>query len=111
MEANWADIILLAFLTSIAMYIGRLWFKRWFNPLSVYSALWGFCLCNYEMGLIQYYPVSTRAWMYIALAWVSLYLGAATVLLAIPRLRKPAPARLSVDLKRLEKGILILSVI
>ena len=111
MEANWSMNIVVAFATGIAIYIGRLLFKRWFNPLSVYSALWGFCLFNYELRLIQYYPISTAAWMYIGAAWVTLYLGAAAVLLASPWTRQPSPVQLGVDLNRLKKGVLFLSVV
>jgi oligosaccharide repeat unit polymerase len=111
MEANWPILVLLVLLTSIAVYIGRVWFKQWLNPLSVYSALWGFCLCNYELQLIQYYPISATAWIYMMAAWVSLYLGAAAVLFTGPRVRRPVATRLAVDLNRLRKGILVLSIV
>src|SRR6267143_885644 len=111
MEANWSMNIVVAFATGIAIYIGRLLFKRWFNPLSVYSALWGFCLFNYELRLIQYYPISTAAWMYIGAAWVTLYLGAAAVLLASPWTRQPSPVQFGVYLNRLKQGVLFLSVV
>jgi oligosaccharide repeat unit polymerase len=111
MESNWSILVLLVLLTWIAVYIGRVWFKRWFNPLSVYSALWGFCLFNYELRLIQYYPISTTAWMYIVAAWVSLYLGAATVLFTGRALGQPSRVQLGVDLNRLKKGVFILSMV
>src|SRR6267154_4184113 len=111
MESNWSILVLIALLTWIALYVGRVWFKRWFNPLSVYSALWGFCLFNYELRLIQYYPISTTAWMYIVAAWVSLYLGAATVLFTGRAFGQPSPVRLGVDLNRLKKGVFILSMV
>src|SRR5467141_1393291 len=111
MQANWSMIVVLAFATGIGVYIGRVLFKRWFNPLSIYSALWGFCLFNYELRLIQYYPISTAAWIYIAAAWVTLYLGAATVLLAGSWTREPSTVQLGVDLNRLKKGVLFLSVV
>src|SRR5690242_16747599 len=111
MEANWPVLILLVLLTAVAVYIGRLWFNRWFNPLSIYSGLWGFCLCNYELHLIQYYPISATAWLYIMVAWVCLYLGAAAILFTGPRARQPAATRLAVDLNRLKKGILVLSIV
>src|SRR5207247_711955 len=48
---------------------------------------------------------------YIVVAWVSLYFGAATVLFTGPQQRKYSPPRLAVDLGRLKKAILILSII
>src|SRR5690348_9756534 len=111
MQANWSALISLAFITTVAVYIGRQWFNRWFNPLSLYSAIWGFCLCNYELHLIQYYPISFAAWLYIAIAWVALYLGAAAVFLLVPRPRRLSPAVFLVDPARLRKAIVILSMI
>src|SRR5690242_1371203 len=81
MEANWWMIFVLVLLTSIAVWVGRAWFHRWFNPLSLYSAVWGFCLCNYELRLIQYENISTWAWTCIFIAWLGFYLGAAVVIL------------------------------
>jgi oligosaccharide repeat unit polymerase len=112
MEANWPMAVLMIFVTGVGVYIGRVWLKRWFNPLSIYSAIWGFCLFNYELQLVQYYPIRTAAWMYIAIAWIGLYFGAgAVLLLTSPRVRQPSAIRLPVDLVRLKKGILILSVV
>jgi oligosaccharide repeat unit polymerase len=111
MEANFFMAVTLGFITAVAVSIGKWWFKRWFNPLSIYSALWGFCLVNYELRLIQYYPISTIAWVYIAIAWVSLYLGAGTVLL-LAKPRESSTARsFGVDVNCLKKVILTLSAI
>jgi oligosaccharide repeat unit polymerase len=111
MEANWLMIVLLASGSSIAAYIGRVWFNRWFNPLSLYSALWGFCLCSYELRLIQYEPVSRLAWIYIILAWVSLYLGAASIFATQSFRGQPAARPFPVELFRLRKAIVVLSAI
>jgi oligosaccharide repeat unit polymerase len=112
MEANWPALILLLFVTGIAVYIGRLWFKRWFNPLSLYSAIWGFCLCNYELRLIQYEPISRLAWCYIAIAWVFLYLGAATAISVTDSgSTDNRSIRISADLEKVRKGILVLVLV
>ena len=37
MEANWFMAVTLGFITAVAARIGKSWFKRWFNPLSIYS--------------------------------------------------------------------------
>src|SRR5438132_7886941 len=100
MEANWPMIALLAFVTCIAAYIGRVWFKRWFNPLAVYSAVWGFSLAAYELRLIQYYNVSNGAWALIASAWVSLYFGALLAVLLMPSRNNVAVAQ--IDLRRMK---------
>ncbi len=85
MPANWSAITFLAIMTGIAAYTGRCWFRRWFNPLSLYSAIWGFCLFCFELKLIQYYPISVRAWACIILAWASLFAGAGVALVFLGR--------------------------
>lgn len=111
METNWQFVICLVFATSAAVCIGRMWFSRWFNPLSIYSAIWGFCLGNYALRLIQYYPISATAWTYIGLAWVSLYLGAAAVLALCRSRRRSGQNTFVVDLQRLKNTVFGLSAI
>jgi oligosaccharide repeat unit polymerase len=109
MEANWSAIVLLSLVTGVAVCTGRVWFKHWFNPLSVYSAIWGFCLCSYELKLIQFYPVSRQAWLYIFLAWESLYAGAGVAfLVSSAQSARKSPM---IDLMRLKKAILVLTLI
>ncbi len=111
MDPNLSSAAFLAFVTAIAVYVGRVWFKRWFNPLSLYSAIWGFCLFNYELRLIQYYPISMIAWFYIAVAWLALYLGAAAVFFMTLRPKQPSTVQLPINLVTLKRAILILSMI
>jgi oligosaccharide repeat unit polymerase len=111
MEANWSAIILLLIVTAIAVYVGRSWFKRWFNPLSLYSVIWCICLCAYELRLIQFYPVTKEAWFDIGLAWFSLYFGAATVVLARTGRKQPVQRDFLIDLRALKKAIIVLSII
>jgi len=110
-EANWSAITALTVFTGVAISIARLWFRRWINPLSAYSALWGLCLINYELRLIQYYPISITAWSYICIAWISLYLGAGLMLLIGPQISVTPRFPLNVDLNKLKTAVLILSVI
>ena len=91
MGTNWLMIVILVCLTALAVFVGKSWLGRLFNPLSVYSGLWGLCLINYELRLIQYYEISATAWLYIALAWCSLYLGTGLVLLIGARKKTSSP--------------------
>lgn len=111
MEANWSAIVALLLATGIVAYLGRLWLKRWFNPLSLYSIIWGFCLCTYELGLIQYEKISSMAWIYIVIAWVTLYLGAATVLFTQAPFKQRAAPVVHRNLKYLKWAIVLLSVV
>lgn len=111
MEANWIAIAALTMFTGVAVSVARLLFRRWINPLSAYSALWGFCLINYEFRLIQYYPISIAAWSYIYIAWFSLYLGAGLILLIGPRISVTPRFLLNAESNKLKTAVLILSVI
>ena len=111
MESNWPVAALMAMVTVVAMYVGRICFKRWFNPLSLYSAIWGFCLLTYELKLIQFYAITTEAWFYIATAWTSLYLGAFTALLATRQGASHSSPRSGINLNLLKRAIIVLSVI
>ena len=109
MDVSWLPIALIICATFGAAWVGRLLCNRWFNPLSLYSGLWGFCLCSYELRLIQYEPVSNTAWVYILIAWIFLYLGGMTAWLAGHA--KDQSPELSIDLIRLKKAIIWLSII
>ncbi len=111
MEANWAMIVILALAAGAAVYLSRLWFRRWFNPLSAYSALWGICLISYEFRLIQYYPISPTAWFYIVAAWVSLYVGALTAFLLVGHPKAPSTASGGPSLKLLRTGLILISAV
>lgn len=102
-------VAFMAFVSTIAVYVGRMWFKRWFNPLSLYSFAWGFCLALYELRLIQYERVSAMAWLFILVAWGSLYLGALIAKLASPSESQPASGR--TNLQRMKWAILALTAI
>lgn len=94
-----------------SVYLSRLWFRRWFNPLSTYSALWGFCLITYELRLIQYYPISLTAWFYILVAWISLYVGAFTAFLVIGHGRFSGVPSTEHGLKLLRNALILVSAI
>lgn len=75
------QIFLLLIFTLAAMVVGRAMLSRWFNHLTVYSAIWGSVLILVHSHLIYYNSISAMAWFYIVSAWMCLYLGSATVLL------------------------------
>lgn len=75
-------LVLLA--SSVAgVWIGRQMLGGWVNHLSIYSVTWGISLSAYELRLIAYNPICTEAWLYIAVAWISVFLGAALVVLVM----------------------------
>jgi oligosaccharide repeat unit polymerase len=106
-HTNAADmtIVLLTF-WAIGMVILARWIcGGWVNHLSLYSFVWTVSLLTLQMRLIAYHHVVFEAWMYVFVAWVSLYLGTALI-----RLKSP-PAKLtfpSINMKRLRNAIFVL---
>lgn len=92
----------------VGIFIGFLCFRTYINPFSLYSALWSLCICAYEWNLIQYERITGLAWAYIVIAWFSLYLGGATVVVLVRGSRSARPC-FQCDLARLRKAIIWLS--
>src|SRR3974390_17277 len=68
------------FLWSGAMLALARWIcGRWFNHLSLYTAVWTTSIFAYCLGLIQYHHVVFEAWAYVFIAWFALYLWTAAV--------------------------------
>lgn len=57
---------------------------RWFNHLSLYTIMWTVSLLALELRLLAYHTIIFEAWLYIFVAWVSIYLGTAIGRLASP---------------------------
>ena len=110
MEVNWAGLFLVAMLSAASAVAGRLLFRRWFNPLSIYALVWFLCLGFYELRLIEQYSVSTLAWTYILLVWFSLFGGAAFACFLAKRPSSPV-VHLPVDLHSLRRSIIVLTAL
>lgn len=100
----------------IGIMLGRLLFRRWFNFLTIYSALWTLVLGLYSLRLIHYYEIIPEAWLFISIASFTLFLSSATVLCAgaVTRLAHSMKnnSQNSVTISRnfLAKAIIILSI-
>jgi len=77
------SLLILLASTVAGVLVGRWMLGGWVNHLSIYSVTWGISLFAYELGLIEYNPICTEAWLYIAVAWMSVFLGAALVVFAM----------------------------
>jgi oligosaccharide repeat unit polymerase len=101
-------IVVLLMGTIASGYLGRHLYRRWLNPLSIYSFIWGLCLISYELRLLQYYAISGTAWLYIGLAWCSFHLGAGTAFLWVDHNTGATPAYSHFNFRRLRTAIIIL---
>lgn len=66
--------ILIAVTFTLAL-LGRRIFGSWFNHVTLYSAIWGTSLALFEMKFINYYPLESATWIYIAGAWIAFVAG------------------------------------
>jgi len=62
-----------------SIILGKLIFKRWFNPLFLYSSAWTFMIVLYDLDLISYSKVSSNTWFIIFLVFFMFLLGVITL--------------------------------
>lgn len=72
-----------------AVVASRLIFHRWFNHISLYSALWCVSLALFQFRMIQYYPLEPETWILIVSGWLAFLLGSLTFVTARLALRSP----------------------
>ena len=65
--------------SGIGMVAGKVLLNRWYNHVTLYSAVWGLTLVLYSIGLIHYNAIIPSAWGYIVLAWMEIILGAIVI--------------------------------
>ncbi len=76
-------ISMFAFIIGLSgIIIGKLCFKKWFNHVSIYSALWGFTIFLYDAHLISYYYMESETWVIIFGSWCLFIIGSVTVVFA-----------------------------
>jgi len=106
--------LLLFSLGLTGVIIGRLLFGRWFNHLSLYSLIWGTGLSLFELGWIDYEPLTVEAWLLIGYAWLAFAAGSAIVILArraIGISSNPPPVVKLNQATYLEKRYLMITVV
>lgn len=64
-------IILLIF----SIFIGKYFFKKHINPISIYSFIWGGLLIFFHLKLIKYHDLSIYTWLLISFSYASFILG------------------------------------
>ncbi|MBI1931114.1 MAG: oligosaccharide repeat unit polymerase [Ignavibacteriales bacterium] len=61
----------------IAIGISKYFFQRWFNPLLIYSIVWGSMLSAYELKLMPFINLSFDTWIIIIGSYLAFFLGVA----------------------------------
>ncbi len=75
--------------------LGKIFLGKWFNHLSVYSAIWGGMVALYEINLLNYTPLSMQSWFVISGASFAFLFGVLTVISANARIRIKSKSSIS----------------
>jgi len=104
-------LFILIAVSLVGVLLGRRLLGLWMNHLSIYSITWGLSLSAFELHLIAYNPISTVAWLYIAVSWVSVFLGAALVLFSVRDQRNRHAEPLEFNPSYLKVPIVVMSLV
>lgn len=63
----------------LSIILSKHLFKKWFNPLSLYTVVWGGMTYLYGLRLLPYYEISSHAWILIVLSYLSFLMGTVIV--------------------------------
>ena len=62
----------------ISLMIGLIafaFFKKWYNPITLFSVLWGVIFLLYSLKLISYYDIGTTTFMVFLLQIFGFFIG------------------------------------
>lgn len=76
------SIFLILSIQFISIIFSRIYLKKWFNHISVYSSVWGTVLSLYEWRLMNYIEISDFTWLIITYCYGTFVLGVITVYVA-----------------------------
>lgn len=76
------SLLLVAITSFLGFLLGRLFFKKWFNPLSLYCVIMGGLIFFYELKLLPYPEVIPLAWFMIVASFLAFVLGISTIITA-----------------------------
>jgi oligosaccharide repeat unit polymerase len=59
----------------LSLYWGRRFFKRWYNPISIYALMWSLEIILYEIRLVRYPHIADRTWLIIGAGFFGFMAG------------------------------------
>lgn len=71
--------ILILIILTFGITISKYYFRRWFNPLFLYTIIWGVMLSAYELKLMPFIDLSNEAWIIISGSYAAFFLGTVLV--------------------------------
>ena len=76
------SILITFFIGVFSIFFSKLLLRQWFNHLSIYTVIWMSMIILYELKLMAYFDLRVETWIIIIFAFVALWLGSLTVILA-----------------------------
>jgi len=76
------SILITFFIGVFSIFFSKLLLKQWFNHLSIYTVIWMTMIILFELKLMAYFDLRVETWVIIIFAFVALWLGSLTVILA-----------------------------
>jgi oligosaccharide repeat unit polymerase len=100
------------------IFIGKIVYGSWFNPIGFYSVVWGGVLGLFELKLINYYALEIETWIIIIASWMLYVIGALTIYYVYPtdrfqinnNQRQSFPV-FSIDIRFLKNLLWVLNII
>jgi oligosaccharide repeat unit polymerase len=72
--------VFVAFLLGlVGIFVSYIVFHKWFNHVSLYTAIWSGTIMLFEWRLIEYYPFGLETWVVVVGCWLIFIIGAMTV--------------------------------
>ena len=103
-----------------SIILSKHYFGKWFNHISLYSAIWSLMIFLFDLRLISYLELSDKTWFVIVGAYIAFILGVLTILSArrvfnktnsFPTVPDFTSVLFSNNAKKLKIIILILSIV
>ncbi len=76
------SLLLVSAVTILGVLLGKILFSKWFNHLSLYSAVFGGAIFLYELRLLPYVELTPFTWFVMSSAFISFLLGILSIISA-----------------------------
>lgn len=73
------SLLLIAAIAVLGILLGKFFFKKWFNPLTLYCVIMGGLVFLYQLKLLPYPDIIPLAWFMLAASFIAFVLGIITL--------------------------------
>ena len=76
------SLILIFVIIIVGSVLGKILFRKWFNPLTLYCIIFGGTVFFYELKLLPYPKLTAEAWFVMISSFLSFLMGILTIIFA-----------------------------